>query len=265
MQRRATHLLLALLLFLALPAAAQDEVFPQLSGRVVDEAEILSPSTEQELIDLLAGHEAATGNQLVVVTLSSLRGYDIADYGVRLGRAWGIGQEGRDNGVILIVAPNERAVRIEVGYGLEATLTDATTRLIIEREIIPSFRAGDMEGGVVLGTRAILNALGGGYIPPPDPADEAARNELIGQIVVGVMASGFMAMIVYGFITSRRQRLQSGGRATRGSRSSSSRARGFTSRGSSGGSFRGGGGGFSGGGFSGGGGSFGGGGASGRW
>lgn len=260
MQRRATHLLLALLLLLALPAAAQDDVFPQLSGRVVDEAEILSPSTEQELIGLLAGHEAATGNQVVVVTLSSLRGYDIADYGVRLGRAWGIGQEGKDNGVILIVAPNERAVRIEVGYGLEATLTDATAKLIIEREIIPAFRAGDMESGVVLGTRAILNALGGGYIPPPDPADEAARNELIGQIVVGVMASGFFAMVVYGFITSRRQRLQSGGRGAR-SRSSSSRARGFTSRGSSGGSFSSSGGG----GFSGGGGSFGGGGASGKW
>ena len=260
MPRGPLLLLLASLLLLPPAAAwAQDDSFPQLSGRVVDEAEILSDATEAELVTLLAGHEAATTNQVVVVTLSSLRGYDIADYGVRLGRAWGIGQEGKDNGVILIVAPNERAVRIEVGYGLEGDLPDATARLIIEREIIPAFKAGDLEGGVLRGAQAILASLGGGYLPPPEPEDERTANERLGMIVVAIMSLGWFAIIVWGFMVRRRQGGGAGGRA--GGPSGGTTARGSSGRSTRSSSGRG----FSSGGFSGGGGSFGGGGASGRW
>ena len=101
-----------------------------------------------EIDSKLAALEAKTTDQLVVVTLNSLQGYDIADYGYQLGRAWGIGQKGKNNGVLLIVAPNEHDVRIEVGYGLEGDLTDAVSRLIIENAILPRFRAGDYPGGI---------------------------------------------------------------------------------------------------------------------
>jgi len=256
-------LLLLLASLLLLPpslARAQDEAFPTLSGRVVDEAEILSEPVEAQLVELLAGHEQATGNQLVVVTLSSLRGFDIADYGLRLGRAWGIGQEGKDNGVLLIVAPSERAVRIEVGYGLEGQLPDATARIIIEREILPAFRSGDLEGGVMTGARAILAALGGGYIAPPDPAERQLENEQLGRLIVLLIAGGLAAGVVW----IVRLMIRQGGMGTSGMGSSGS-GRGRSSGGaravSSGraSSWR------SSSGFRGGGGSFGGGGASGRW
>lgn len=139
--------------------------FPALSGRVVDQARLLSDSTERQLTSLLAEHEQKTSNQVVVVTLGSLQGYDIAEFGYQLGRHWAIGQEGKDNGVLLIVAPNERKARIEVGYGLEGTLTDALSTNIIESEITPRFKQGDMEGGILAGTRAILGTIEGSYRP----------------------------------------------------------------------------------------------------
>ncbi len=88
-----------------------------------------------------------------------MQGYSIDDYAVRLGRAWGIGQKGKDNGVLVVVAPNERKVRIEVGYGLEPILTDALSSTIIQSKILPQFRAGDMEQGIVDGTQAIVAQL----------------------------------------------------------------------------------------------------------
>ena len=100
---------------------------------------------------MLAAHERATGQQVVVVTLDSLQGYSIEDYGYQLGRHWGIGQKGKNNGALLIVAPKEHKVRIEVGYGLEGTLTDATSRTIIQNYILPSFKRGDYNAGVVGG------------------------------------------------------------------------------------------------------------------
>lgn len=153
----------ALLLFV-LPAQAAPE-FPALTGRVVDQAGLLSPQSIREITALLQRHEEATSNQVVVVTLNSLQGYEISDYGYQLGRFWQIGQEGRDNGVLLIVAPNERKVRIEVGYGLEGSLTDALSKNIIETVITPRFKQGDMEGGIKEGTRAILAAIEGTYTP----------------------------------------------------------------------------------------------------
>ena len=110
---------------------------------------------------MLAEHERATGEQVVVVTLDSLQGYSIEDYGYQLGRHWGIGQKGTNTGALLIVAPRERKVRIEVGYGLEGELTDAISRTIIDNYILPSFKRGDYNAGVLAGTRSILQVLGG--------------------------------------------------------------------------------------------------------
>lgn len=227
----------------AVAVQAAELAFPPLTGRVVDEASLLSPPGETRLDAMLAAHEQATGQQVVVATVASLQGTDIADYGYRLGRAWGIGERDKDTGAILLVAPNERAVRIEVGYGLEGTLTDAVSRIIIEREILPSFRAGRMEDGVIAGATAILSVLRG-----EAPPRAAAPMEDPGSLPVG-----FIIFIIVMLLLARGRRrrgmmaglapliLSSGGRR-------------------SGGGF---GGGF--GGFRGGGGSFGGGGASGRW
>src|SRR5215469_7299936 len=135
----------AVLLSLAIPALAAGPDFPQLTGRVVDQAGILAPSTRDGLTEMLAQFEQATGQQVVVVTLRSLQGFPIEDFGYQLGRRWGIGQKGKNTGALLIVAPNERKVRIEVGYGLEGTLTDAGSRIIIEREILPNCRNGDFK------------------------------------------------------------------------------------------------------------------------
>ena len=114
-------LAMTVMLLLAAPASAQ--TFPALSGRVVDDAHLLTPEQVQDLTSKSAALEAQKGAQLVIATVPSLQGYPIEDFGYRLGRAWGIGEKGKDNGVILLVAPNEHKVRIEVGYGATAYLT----------------------------------------------------------------------------------------------------------------------------------------------
>jgi uncharacterized protein len=239
---------LALTLWLAIAALAISAVcvaaprFPPLTGRVVDEAELLSPPARERLTRMLDEYERTTTNQVVVVTLRSLQGYPIEDFGYQLGRHWGIGQKGKDNGVLLIVAPNERAVRIEVGYGLEGTLTDALSHDIIETRILPAFRRDRYEQGIVQGTEAILAVLGGRYQPQAKPSRDGAAPYL--QIVVMLLLLG---ILVHAFVVSPPT-----GRGRR---------RGVYW----GGGYRGGGGFTGGGGFSGGGGSFGGGGASGGW
>jgi uncharacterized protein len=145
-------------LFSALPAMAAPS-FPALTGRVVDDAHILSEQTKSDLDQKLAGLEASNSRQLVVVTLPSLQGYEISDYGYQLGRAWGIGQAKLNNGVLFIIAPQERKVRIEVGYGLEPILTDALSELIIQQAVLPRFRAGDFNGGVQAGAAALIQQL----------------------------------------------------------------------------------------------------------
>jgi uncharacterized protein len=146
------------LFFLIAPAAAAP-TFPALTGRVVDGANILSPATEGQITQKLAALEAKTSRQLVVVTLSSLQGYEISDYGYQLLRAWGIGQKKLNNGVLFIIAPKERATRIEVGYGLEPILTDALSSVIIQSQVLPHFRMSDYDGGVVAGTDALIQQL----------------------------------------------------------------------------------------------------------
>ena len=147
-------LLLSLITFVAYALT-----FPELTGRLVDDAGILDPSTKAVLERKLAEFEAKTTGQLVVVTLKSLQGTSIEDYGYQLGRHWQIGQKEKNTGALLIVAPNERKVRIEVGYGFEGTLTDAVSKLIIENSIIPRLRVSDFAGGINRGVDDIIQAV----------------------------------------------------------------------------------------------------------
>ncbi|MAV30853.1 MAG: methanol dehydrogenase [Porticoccus sp.] len=163
-----------LLLWVSLPLIAEIS-FPPLTGRVVDQAGLLDVETTTRLEQQLQAHEAATGNQLVVVTLKDLQqGLAIEDYGYQLGREWGIGQKGKDNGVLLIVVPSLRKVRIEVGYGLEGVLTDALSANIIQAVILPRFRDGNFALGITEGVDAIIQAMGGqySYRPPQNQSNE---------------------------------------------------------------------------------------------
>jgi uncharacterized protein len=261
---RGGGLLIAVVALFALASVAFAAVpkFPALTGRVVDEAHMLSPQAAQKLDGELADLEAKTGHQLVVATVPDLQGHEIEDYGYQLGRTWALGRKGVNDGAILLVAPAEHKVRIEVGYGLEPVLTDALTSVILQRNVLPQFKQGHMEQGVVDGAEALVAQLG-------LPEDQAKAN--VAQAAahpVRAHDSGglkphipvfFILLIVFWVITGI--------------------LRGAGRRGGLGGLWwlpflfmgggRGGGGGWSGGGggggFSGGGGSFGGGGSSGSW
>ncbi len=257
----ALAVVLAAFWLLAGPALAQEgPKFPALSGRVVDAASLLSRDREAEIAARLEALERDTTDQLIVVTVDDLQGYAIEDYGYQLGRAWGIGQEGKDNGVLLIVAPNERKVRIEVGYGLEPVLTDALSALIIHNQILPAFRDGYFERGILQGVAAIDEQL------RLDPAEARARaaaadrpeaSAPIGTVVFIAAVFLFMGLSLIGGIAGRGRRRRASGLAPILIWAASDAMRGR------GGGSWGGGGGF--GGFGGGGGSFGGGGASGGW
>ncbi len=227
-----------------MPAAAQD--FPALTGRVVDQAELLTPEEEAELTSLSEGLESQTTDQFVVVTVASLDGRSIEEYGVALGRAWQIGQKDKDNGVLLLVAPNERQVRIEVGYGLEPVLTDAIAKLIIEGSIIPRFKAGDFPGGIKRGAEDIVAVLGGDREAWLERAKSRVPEEDIGATIFTLIFFAVFFMMVFSGLF--------GGAGRRGRRGP------VVLGGPSGGGWSSGGGG-----FSGGGGSFGGGGSSGSW
>src|SRR5450631_2352894 len=147
--------------YLVCACAAQTLTFPALTGRVVDEAGVLDDAARTALTGTLAELEQKTTDQLVVVTLKSLQGTSIEDYGYQLGRRWQIGQKDKNNGVLLIVVPSERKVRIEVGYGLEGALTDALTKLIIESSILPRFKVADYPGGIKRGVEDIVQVLSG--------------------------------------------------------------------------------------------------------
>jgi uncharacterized protein len=162
-----------LLLLLVVPAAGRAQpAVPPLTGRVVDRAEVLSPATEGQLTALLEAHEQATTNQVVVLTIPSLEGSTVEEVANAVFNAWGLGQAGRDNGVLLLVAHDDRELRIEVGYGLEGALTDAEAGRIIRHVIVPRFREGDFDGGVMAGVTAILGTIEGTYEAPEDTEGE---------------------------------------------------------------------------------------------
>lgn len=233
--------------------------FPALTGRVVDNANLLEAADEQTLIADLEALEAKSTDQVVVVTLPSLQGYEIEEFGYRLGRHWGIGQEGKDNGVLLIVAPNERKVRIEVGRGLEPILTDALSKIIIETAILPKFRAKDFPGGIRAGTRDILAVLTGDAEELKARARSSSQQDELDEwiaIIIFVVWMIIFAAVLWSIIQSIRH----GNSATRSGKRSRDSGWTWGSGGSSGGGWSSGGGG-----FSGGGGGFGGGGSSGGW
>ena len=268
--------------------------FPALTGRVVDQARVLNPSIKDELETLLATHENNTTNQVVVATIESLGNAQIEEYSLELARHWGIGQKGKDNGVVLVVAPNDKQVRIEVGYGLEGTLTDALSSNIINYYIIPEFKKGDIQNGIKIGIQKIIALLDGDEsvkeeIERQDETPMEAYGIVVGMVMVFASAifgaaalrigasatlSGFISGVVAGtfgiedllvrgaillvlfvLLFYLMRNMKTGGRGLYG---------GGSGGGYGGGGFSGGGR-SSGGGFSGGGGGFGGGGASGRW
>lgn len=242
--------LLALMVLPATAALAQSTPdFPELSGRVVDNAGMLSPATENRIAQMLEAHEQGSTEQVVVVTLPDLQGYSIEDYGYQLGRHWGIGQKDEDNGALLIVAKKERRIRIEVGYGLEGRLTDAASATIINRIIAPDFKQGQFEQGIVNGAAAMVQVLGGEPLAAPSRAGGGAREKPDPKLVL-VFFMIIMAVIFF-----------IGGGLGRGGRTGAALLGGALLGASMGGR----GGGFGGGGFGGGGGGFGGGGASGGW
>jgi uncharacterized protein len=247
----AAFALLAVLL-VGTPALAAPE-FPALTDRVVDQANILAPAVRADLTAKLAALEAKTSRQLVVVTVTSLQGLEIEDYGYQLGRAWGIGEAKRDTGVLLLVAPNERRVRIEVGYGLEGILTDALSNVILQEQVLPHFRAGDMAEGVVAGANALIEQLSMPDAEAKARAASAAQTKPDAPAPFPLMIVGlFVLWVAFGLIGSISAR--PGHRTDAWLLPLMFIANSSLGRGSG-----------KGGGFSGGGGSFGGGGASGRW
>jgi uncharacterized protein len=241
-------------------------VFPPLTGRIVDEAGLLSAADRQELLQTLAALEQKSSDQLVVYTTKSLQGYPIEDFGYQLGRYWKIGQQGTNNGVVLIVAPNDRKVRIEVGRGLEPQLTDALSSLIIQNAILPAFRRGDFAAGIKAGVRDIRDVLLGDAEAVKQRARSLQKRQAPpGETVTGLVIFGLFVLFILwvGIYQSRYAAQQA--RAGRGPSRRASRDDGypvFIPGGWGGGS---GGGGGGGGGWGGGGGDFGGGGSSGSW
>lgn len=260
---------------------------PALSGRVVDNANILSPATEVQLTQQLAAHEASTSNQLVVLTVPDLQGYAIADFALDTARDWQLGQKDLNNGVLLLIARDERKIRIEVGYGLEGDLTDARSKRIIQKVIRPAFKQGDFDGGVIAGTNAIVGTIEGTYTPPADKSSgmdspllplgiiglfglaNLMQGRVKTQYVNALVGGGFGGTVVaiatqkwylgvlagLGFaLFASRARTGGPHRDTQGYQDGSGYQGGRHSNG-----------GFGGGGFGGGGGGFGGGGASGGW
>jgi len=270
--REFALLLACMAALFALPASAQD--FPERgTAPVVDQANIIPADIEAQLSQKLDDFEQRNQRQFVVATVDSLDGYDIADYGYQLGREWGLGDAERNDGIILLVAPDERKVRIEVGYGLEPIMTDGLSALIIQNQILPRFRDGDMPGGIVAGADAIITQI---ELPPEEQqraiaqASQARTSE--GGFPVGTLI--WLAFLFFFFILpmlggGRRRRYRSGVGGAVGNillwEAGKAMTRGGSGSGWGGGGGFGGGGFGGGGGFSGGGGSFGGGGASGGW
>lgn len=260
-----TGLAFAALAF-ASPAHAAP-TFPALTGRVVDGANVIPPDVEARIDQKLAGLETQSHRQLVVVTLPSLQGYEISDYGYQLGRHWGIGSKDKNDGALLIVAPTERKLRIEVGYGLEGVLTDGLSSLIINQTIVPRFKQGDMAGGIEAGTDAIVHQL---TLPDAEArklAAEAAKPREQPEGAFGFHTIVFILFVLFFFVLPLLRKGRRGRRYAGGPFGSGlgpvivwdALSRGGGWGGGGGGSWSGGGG------FSGGGGSFGGGGSSGSW
>jgi len=289
----AVWLSLALAFFSSLPAFALD--VPPLTGRVNDNANMLSVATKQQLESLLADLENTDSTQIAVLTITSLEGESLEEYSLKVAQTWGIGTKDKDNGALLLIAKNDRKLRIEVGYGLEGKLTDLASSRIIRNVITPKFKQGNFDQGVIDGVAAMIGTVRGEYQAEPKPSRAQSakdggggffiflaflmfniakifRNKavaagvgatispLIGLLFFGAQWLFLLALIPIGAAAGFMASLLFGGGLGGGTGISRSPTIGSYR---SGGGF--GGGGFGGGGFSGGGGGFGGGGSSGGW
>lgn len=250
-------------LFFAPPAFAQN--FPAPNGTyVVDAADILTPADEQALNAKFTGYAKTTGRQMVLATVPDLQGYPIEDYGYQLGRKWGIGSKANNDGALLVVAPNDRKVRIDIGYGIEPMFTDLVSGVIIRDRILPRFKANDYVGGINAGVDAMIAQL---QLSPEEAtkrAQQLATSSRSKGSGVNIGTVIFLLFLFFFFVLPMLRAMSGGGRGRRmGGGPVIIWGGGGGDWGGGGGSSWGGGGG--GGGFSGGGGSFGGGGASGSW
>jgi uncharacterized protein len=236
------------LLSLVTPRAMALDV-PKLAGRVNDLAGLLPASSAAALETRLADYEARTGNQFVLLTVPSLEGDEIASFGIRVAEHWKLGQKGKDNGLILIIAPQDKKMRIEVGYGLEGNVPDAIAARVIRDVLGPSFRRGDFAGGIDAAFGVLMHAASGegSDALPPEPTSQARkRSPFVALLPV------LLPLLLFFLLSNA-----GGGGRRRGG--------GFYVGPGFGGGFGGGGRHGGGGGFGGGGGGFGGGGASGEW
>lgn len=208
--KRSTLLLVRIFLLFSAGPAAGAEV-PYLAGRVNDNAGLLTPETVAALDALLKAHEDSTTNQVAVLTVTSLEGEPLEQYSLRVAQAWKLGRRGTDNGVLLLVAKDEREVRIEVGNGLEGSLPDILCGRIIRNEIVPRFRRNDYDGGIRSGVEGILAAIGGEYRAEDirterPPLWAAVLGGLVFILVVGsfttiaLFSPGFFSWFLYVFL-----------------------------------------------------------------
>ncbi|TDQ81326.1 uncharacterized protein A8950_2391 [Dongia mobilis] len=248
-------LLLGLILIAPLRSATAEPAVPPLTGRVVDLAAILSETEERDISQQLAVIERNNGTQIVVVTLATLAGYEIEEWGLALGRNWKIGRAGKDDGIVIVVAPRDRAVRIEVGYGLEGRIPDATAHRIIRSHMLLAFREAHYGDGIKAALNALQRSLAGIEAPAPSAATKQGGKLTVLLVVLGLF--GFVGLFgwIFYLITRNFDESQVGTEEKRSERSdpperfrSSSRSLGGRSAS-----------------FGGRGGSFGGGGATGRW
>jgi uncharacterized protein len=221
---------------------------PYLSGRVVDNAHLLDTPSIEALENVLKENEEKTGRQIAVLTLPSLEGESIEDFSMKVARTWQLGQKGKNDGILLLVAVNDRKMRIEVGYGLESVLPDALAGEILRREVTPRFRQGEFDEGVMKGVEAILSATAGSYQPTT-----STRGSDVGMFIFFLILLIFFPMIMNTlfYVGNRRGITSYRGWGGYGGGGFSGESFGGSSGGGSG--------------FSGGGGGFGGGGASGGW
>lgn len=199
-RRRGWWALLVLIGLALSPAAAQQEVpVPPLTGHVVDLTGTLDEGSRQELEGRLAAFESARGSQIAVLLVSTTRPETIEQYGIRVAEQWKLGRKKIDDGAILLVAKNDRSVRIEVGYGLEGVLSDAVARRIIENDIVPQFRLGNYFGGIRAGTDRMMRVIEGEPLPGPSPrpAQRTARSGGISDVfLVLLVAAVFVGSVL---------------------------------------------------------------------
>src|SRR6202000_155276 len=170
--------------------------FPPLTGRVVDQANVMNAESKSDIEAKLKTLEDKSGIQLVVATVKSLQGGDIETYANELFRFWKLGQAQKNNGVLLLVAPNEHKVRIEVGYGLEGTLTDALSSVVISSAIIPRFKTGDFSGGIERGVDGIISVLNGDTSEWQPKPQSFLRTDEPGAFNAALPILGFFAVAV---------------------------------------------------------------------